>query len=122
MPYSDMKLAQMGRRREELGEQIKALKERQALIDGKILAELERRDTRTLETGGVKLTAVRNENVSYDFDGLVDDLGPAKAKKIQKREVDKKLLAEQVQAGKIDGALVARNSSVTFSAPYLRVS
>lgn len=122
MPYSDAKLAQMARRRDEIDEEIKKLKGRKEKLDGAILKELTRRGTKSVDTAGIKITLVRNENVVYDYDGLGRDIPKPMLRRIQKTEVDKSKLAELITSGRIDSALVARHSEVVLSSPYIRTS
>lgn len=122
MPYSDAKLAELARRHDVLDEEIKALKRRKDKVDKAILGEMERRGTKTLTTGGVTITYVAAENVRYDYDGLATQLTKRLADKIRKREVDKQELAILVTSGTIDSVLVASHTSVTVSAPYVKVS
>lgn len=122
MPLTDRRLAQLGAQHESIRQQIKELEAEKTRISDKIIEEMERRNTRQIDTNGTKITMAQNESVRYDFDGLAADLGTAKIRKVQKREVDPTLLAQEVQAGHIDAALVARNSMVKTSKPYIRVS
>lgn len=122
MPYSDAKLATMARRSSDLNDEIKRIKERKAKVDQAIIGEMERRGTKTLTTGGVTITYVAAENVGYNYDELAEELPKRLADKIRKREVDKQQLAILVTSGKIDSVLVAAHTSVTISAPYIKVS
>jgi hypothetical protein len=126
MPMSDRQLArhamklQGGRDDEKAGKQIK---DDETSV---VLAELARRGTRKLTTAlganEITITGVIPTDTVYDWDALAERLTVRQMRAIQKEEVDPQKLAELVQEGKIDSAVVAACSTVKEKSGYVLVS
>lgn len=121
MPMTDARLAQLAKRWKELKDQEKKTARERAELGARIMTELERRNTRLIETAGQKITLVSPEEVRYDFDRMVELFGTAKMRKVQRREVDKDELARAMTSGRLDPAVVAQCSMVIQKAPYLSI-
>lgn len=122
MPMTDRKLASLAKQHETLRLQAAEIKTQMAELSQKIIDEMDHRGTRQLDTNGAKITVAQNETVKYNWSSLVRRLGRERAAKIQKQDVDKDLLAREVQAGRIDPVRVAQCSEISVSAPYIRVT
>jgi len=118
---TDARLAQLAKRWKELKDQEKKTARERAELGARIMTELERRNTRLIETAGQKITLVSPEEVRYDFDRMVELFGTAKMRKVQRREVDKDELARAMTSGRLDPAVVAQCSMVIQKAPYLSI-
>lgn len=121
MALTDARLAQLGKRYNELKDEESDIKIKKRKITDKVIAEFDRRNTRLLESGGVKLTKVAPEEVQYDYDALEEALGAAKAAKLRPRTVDKTALADMIASGKVDPVVVAQCTQVKQKAAYISV-
>lgn len=126
MPMSDRMLARLAmelskaRADEQAAQAVKSEK------TGKIVTELDRRGTRKLTTGlganEITMTKVAPEETTYDWDALAEHLPVRVMRSIQRQQVDPQKLAEAVQDGRIDSALVAQCSTVRAKSAYVLVS
>lgn len=119
---SDAELAKLAKEREALKAKMDKLKASIEKRDEKILKELDRRGTKALETHGVRISKSQNEYVNYDMEALSEALRPAQLRRITVAKVDKKMLAEAVQAGKVDLEVVNAHATLSYSKPWIRVS
>jgi hypothetical protein len=118
----DTRLAEMAREREEMKAKLASLNKDLLKLDEKILKEMERRNTRIIESDGVRITYVQAERTVYDWEGLKPRLRPAQRVLCVKEVFDQRGLAAAVQEGQIDIALVSEFSEVKKNAPYINVS
>jgi molybdopterin biosynthesis enzyme MoaB len=121
MPMTDARIAQLAKKYRELNAEEKEAKRKKVAIAEKLIAELNRRNTRVIETGGVKVTKVTPEEVRYHFDKIIETFGAAKARRVQKEEVDKDKLAELMTNGVLDPAKVAQCSYLFEKSSYLSI-
>lgn len=119
---SDRELARLAQEHKEIKNRIKALEAKAGKRKDVILAELERRGLKAIETEEVRVTMVQRTVVNYHVDQLKERLGPSKFKRITKPVVDKDALAEAVQQGKVNMEDVDACSSLQYQAPYITVS
>ena|SRR3982751_2378019 len=126
MPMSDRTLARLAL---QVKDARQAEQDNKALKDEKtreVVTELDRRGTRKLSTGSganeVTITKVVQTETVYDWAALAEALPVRVMRSIQKQQVDPTKLAEAVQDGRIDSALVARCSEVMEKTPYVLVS
>lgn len=122
MPYSDAKLATLAKKREVLDDEVKELKKKIAALDGKIIPEMQRRGTRMFESNGVKVTLTEGSTKSFDWEEFVAEVGPTKARKVQKDDLDAAKAAREVQAGRLTVADIERHTTYTPKAPYITVT
>jgi hypothetical protein len=126
MPLSDRQIAKLAMKKNEAGAAEKDGKAEKDRLTDRIVEELNRRGTKTLETGygayAVKVTGVFPEETEYDWDILASELSPRLLRRIQVKAVDKQALAELVQEGVIDTAVVARAATVVPKRSYVIVS
>lgn len=122
MALSDRKLNELAKKHMELKSREAKAKADALKIQGRIVKELKRRGTKALETEDVRITVVAPEQVEYDPEELQASLSPSKFRKITERVINKTALSREVQAGRIDGELVAKCSKVNYKSPYIRVS
>lgn len=122
MALTDRSMAKLGKDREALKEEIKALNAEVAVIDRKLIAEFERRGTESLVSGGVKVSKVTGESVVYHQDEIMKDLPPRLLKLATQHVLDMGLVSGLVQEGKIKPAWLDRRSHIQERAPYIRVS
>jgi hypothetical protein len=122
MAMSDSRLYQIARRKDEAAQREKDGKREKDDLNAKLVGELQRRRTKSMERPGVKVTLVEPEETKYDWDVLASLLTPRILRSIQVEAVDKEKLAEAVQAGRIDTALLAQATTVTQKSAYVNVS
>lgn len=129
MPLSDRKMFELFRQREAMKAKIADINKRIKKRDEALLAEFERRGTKSLtdlETGE-HITYVQSESVVYNSEELEKRLrrsasGKTILARCQKTVIDMKAIAAEVQAGNIKPEIVAACSEVKKSAPYVRGS
>ena len=118
----DARLAELAIEREELKAEITQMAADLAILDGRIIREMERRNTHVIENSGVRITKVQQERVDYDWDRLRARLNPRQWKLCTKTVEDPKGLSAAVQAGQIDVRLVTACSETHLNKPYITVS
>jgi hypothetical protein len=121
MALTDARLAQLGKMYKDLQKQEETIKIRKERIKDKVIAELDRRNTRLIETGGWKITKVQQEEVRYSFEALTEALGSVRANKLRPDAVDKSKLAALLASNRADPALIAQCSQVIPKSPYISV-
>lgn len=122
MAMTDRRLAQLGRMRDEASKAEKDSKAKRQELDAKIIAELDRRGTKTITAMGVKVTKSAQTRKWYDWDYLAERLPAKQMRRIQKRAVDNERLAEALQDNSIDAAVIAGAMRSTVTEPYTSVS
>lgn len=122
MPLSDAKLKDLAEEREELKLKISKLKSKLDKKDQAIINEMSRRGTTAVENGGLRISLVQSERVSYNEDRLKEALEPRLWKRATRQVLDVAALSQLIQSGKVDPNVVAAASEVKLSAPYIRVS
>jgi hypothetical protein len=75
-----------------------------------------------IEDREYKITVVERETLKFDEDSLLKAIGKRAFSKISNMRVDRKKLEQAVRSGEISTELIAANTVVSRSAPYLRVS
>ena len=123
MAMSDRRLVQLGKERDDLASQIKELEEKKQALDTKIIAELDRRGTKTLISGGVQVTRAANSYTRYDYDGIMGVLlDEADRDEARKKEIDVDGLARLVASRRIKASRLTRFTKTRESNPYVRIS
>jgi hypothetical protein len=82
----------------------------------------ERDELKTLEGEKIRATVVSSERVVYNERTLKKALGVKLWNAIRTEKVDPSKLKTAMSNGKIDPVIVAQNSQITKSKPYLRLS
>lgn len=113
----DAQLAELAAEYKKMQDRIKQLESRKDRIKARLLAEMERRDTTGIITGGVKITYVKQTYVEYDEVRLKRALGPL-WKNATKQVLDKDALAAVVMSGKVDVAKIEKCATEKSKAPY----
>lgn len=106
---------------EAKAEQI-AANEKVAAIQTRLLTYAQETESKTLSGDRIKATVVTTERVAYNEKTLKKALGVKLWNTIKKESVDSSKLKSQVSKGLIDPIVVAQNSTITKSKPYLRIS
>lgn len=90
----------------------------------KMLGELQRRGIKKLEfADGVTITFVQAEGVQYDDDAILAELTPAQRRRVLSTPtLDRGLLSQQIQAGRIDQMVLEDNTHIVTNAPYVLVN
>jgi hypothetical protein len=114
----DSTLAELGRRYVDLNKEISELTGDKEIIKDKILAEMERRNTKAIETGGVRVTYAQGHSTKYDVEGLRAALSKPQWMKISERVLDKAKLLAALQSGSVSSKVVEKNTVVTDNKPY----
>lgn len=118
---TDAKLAELAARFKELkAAEDEAVLARKAIGD-KLVAEMERRGTKGITTGGWKITHVCPETTVYDEAKLKRKLG-VKFRRITTLVVDKNKIGAAVQEGLIDLKTVNRCTTIIPKASYVLVN
>ena len=118
----DADLAQLGREYAKAKRQEQTGKARKEEIRDLIIPELNARGTRTLETGGVQVTKVSPTETVYVWAKLAKKLKKKQLRLIQANIVDKAKLAEAVEDGLIDAAVVEQCTQIVNKSEYVSVS
>jgi len=114
----DEELAELARSYKKLKDQAKIMEGKTDRIKKRLLTEMERRNTRGIVTGGMKITYVRPETTVYDPVRLRRALGKTNWEAATVRVVDKDRLGALIQEGAIDVAKVNRCASLVPKAAY----
>lgn len=92
-------------------------------VGNKIMDELERRGTKEVRSDdGLKINRIQAEGTMIDDDAIMDALTPKQCKAVTRRILDRALLSQEIQAGRIDASILQDNSTVTYNAPYINVT
>lgn len=117
----DREMFRLVAERQEILERIEALQARADKRKERVIAEMERRGIKALESDKFRVSFVQQEKVDYSLDALKESLTPALFRRITKPVVDREALSGMVQMGKIPAETVADCSTVTTSKPYIVV-
>lgn len=104
---NDPQLAALARKYHQLKEQESTIKGDLEPLKKKITAELERRGTSGIVTGGYKISYVQQMMTQYDEKKLKRRLGLQVWKKLLTCKLDLDKLSQAVQAGEVDPNIVA---------------
>jgi len=101
--------------KERLDEITRSLAEN--MIDAGIKSDIEQVD-------GVdyKVTVVQKETMKFDENTLLKSLGKRAFSKVSNLKLDNKKLEAAIRDGSIDPELISRNTVISKSNPYLRVT
>ena len=115
---SDKTLIERAVRYQALGDQIKVLEAEKDGHRDAVVAELDARGIKVFEKDGLKVTKATKPQ--YSFEAFAARLSSAVLRRITRKVVDAKALAEERKAGRISDEDVEACS--TPSAPWIRVS
>jgi hypothetical protein len=124
MPITDEKMVEYWQEREKWRLRAQKASKRQSEIDTKLIAEFERRGTKAIEHGGVRVTYVAAETVVFPEEKVRARFRrSSKLREVlarcTKEVLDTKALASEVQAGNIPAAVIAEVSEIKPSRPYV---
>lgn len=118
----DSRIAELAKKRTELSAKNKKLVARLNKIEAKLLKEMQKRRTKSIETHGVKVTMVQQERVAYNKDRFEEILNATVFESILSSSLDYSKIQGQVQHGNITAEDLAVCSVVNTSKPYLVIS
>ena len=70
----------------------------------------------------VRATYVSTTRTTVDEDSLRKAVGAVTFNKVSTRKLDKSLLEKAILSGEVDARIVAQNTSVVTSSPYVRIT
>lgn len=91
-------------------------------VQGQLIKIAERDNLKTIVGEKVQATVVSSERVSYNEGALKKALGAKQWKLVRVEKVDQAKLKKAMSSGVVDAMIVAQNSTVTRTKPYLRLS
>lgn len=118
---TDAKLAELATKFKQLKAEEDEAQAARKLVGDKLVAEMERRGTRGILTGGWKVTLVSPETIVYDEARLKRKLG-TKFRSITSLVVDKNKIGAAVQEGLVSMRAIEQCSTVVAKASYVLVN
>lgn len=122
MALTDARLAKLAQEYRELKERAARLTKSAEKRSKKIVDEMERRGTKSIDHTGTRVTVVQNESLKYDEEGLLLALPPRVRKKVTTAALDRSKLAQAQQEGLVPDEILEEHSSVVYSKAYIRVT
>jgi hypothetical protein len=122
MSASDKQLAAWAEKAKEAEATAKSAAATASMYKEKILVAMEERGAKSIDSNGWKMTVSAPESTVIDYDGILEALGPVKTRKYQVKVIDKSLLSQAIQAGKVDPEIVAQATSIVPKKPYVTIT
>lgn len=121
-PLTDARIADLGRRRDELKQQIAPLEQSVKDIDAELLAEFARRGTKSIDHAGVTVTRKASTRSRWLVDVAKTILRPGIFRSVSRTELDGDAVKAAHRAGRITDDQLAAIRVQNESAPYIVVS
>lgn len=121
---TDKKLFALAAKQKQAKEQIKTLEKDAETYSQQIIAELQRRGVKALESenDGIRINKTEGEFTTYDVEAAEETLTPAMFKRVTKRVIDPAALTEAITAGKIKARDLKKFATTASKKPYITVS
>jgi len=87
-----------------------------------VIAELQRRGAKRLEVAGLSVVLKAKTTTTYVYERAKERLSSSQLRRITRPVIDRKLVAVELDAGRLAPTELAAFAETTTSAPYLDVS